>query len=259
MASETTIVARGFVIVAVGALLTLLASAAFAQSAAPALPNRGAAPELQNRGWLNTTTPLQLADLRGQVVLLEFWTYDCINCIHTLPTIQAWHDTYATQGLQVLGVHFPEFAYEHDLQNVRAAIERHGLTYPVTLDNRGLTWDAYGQRFWPTVHLIDKQGNIRYTAIGEGNYARTEAAIQALLAEPYTADATATPTAAPAYLVATEVLNVRSGAGIDQPLIGAIDPNMAFVILAEQNGWYAIEYGDFTGYVSGEYVTVVSG
>lgn len=151
------------------------------------LPNYGPAPELNNAVWLNTEEALRLEDLRGQVVLLEFWTFDCINCIRTLPYVQAWHETYADAGLVVIGDHYPEFRYEHDINNLRAAIARLGITYAVAQDNDGQTWRAYSQRYWPTIYLIDKWGNIRYRHIGEGRYAETETAIQTLLAEPYTA------------------------------------------------------------------------
>lgn len=156
--------------------------------------NFGAAPELENTVWLNTDAPLRLADLRGQVVLLEMWTFDCINCIRTLPYVQRWHETYAEQGLVVIGNHYPEFNYERDLGNLTAAIERLGITYPVAQDNEGVTWRAYNQRYWPTMYLIDKQGDIRWRHIGEGRYNDTELAIQTLLAEPYTAPEV-TPTA----------------------------------------------------------------
>lgn len=141
------------------------------------LPNRGVAPEIQSLAWLNSDVPLRLADLRGQVVLLEFWTFDCINCIHTLPYIEQWHQTYQDQGLQVIGIHYPEFGYERDLQNIAAATQRLNVNYPVGQDNDGLTWRAYSQRYWPTVYLIGKQGNIRYVRIGEGAYEQTEAGL----------------------------------------------------------------------------------
>lgn len=193
-------VLTGFVGVAVAAAAVLLPQAISrsqqisptptAISAAPAAVvanNFGAAAEIENEIWLNTDAPLRLADLRGQVVLLEFWTFDCINCIHTIPSVSAWHETYAEQGLTVIGVHYPEFQYERDIDNLRAAMDRLGVTYPVAQDNDGLTWRAYNQRYWPTIYLIDKRGDIRYIRIGEGRYEQTEAAIQALLAEPYEA------------------------------------------------------------------------
>ena len=120
--------------------------------------------------------PAATAALRGSVVLLEFWTFDCINCIHTLPHVEQWYQDYRDQGLVVLGIHYPEFGYEHDLQNVLAATQRLNVTYPVGIDNDGATWNAYNQRYWPTLYLIDKQGQIRYLRIGEGNYEATEAA-----------------------------------------------------------------------------------
>jgi thiol-disulfide isomerase/thioredoxin len=146
----------------------------------------GIAPELNNAVWLNTDAPMRLADLRGSVILLEFWTFDCINCIRTIPYVQGWHETYANQGLVVIGNHFPEYDYEHDLENLRAAANRLGITYPIAQDNDGATWRAYNQNYWPTIYLIDKQGTIRYMHIGEGAYDRTEETIQTLLAEPYT-------------------------------------------------------------------------
>jgi thiol-disulfide isomerase/thioredoxin len=148
-------------------------------------PNLGAAPEIQDDIWLNTADnqPLRLADLRGQVVLLEFWTFECINCIHVLPHVREWYNTYHDQGLTVIGVHFPEFSYEADYNNLVAALKRLDVPYAVAQDNDGATWSAYGQRYWPTLYLIDRQGNIRYQRIGEGGYDQTDAAIHALLAE----------------------------------------------------------------------------
>jgi thiol-disulfide isomerase/thioredoxin len=238
-------------------LFAAVTTVALAQSQ-PTLTNRGVAPEWTNNAWLNSDQPLRLANLRGSAVLLEFWTFDCINCIRTIPYVQGWHETYAAQGLVTVGVHFPEFSYEHDLQNVRAATERLGITYPIALDNDGATWDAYGQRYWPTLYLIDKQGIVRYMTIGEGRYATTEAAIKILLAEPYTPPANPVTTEL-RYLTPDVVLNVRAGAGIDQALIGSVQPGMAFVIEGEQNSWYAIRYGDAIGWVSGAYVTVQQG
>ena len=148
-------------------------------------PNLGVAPEIQDKVWLNTkdNQPLRLADLRGQVVLLEFWTFECINCLHILPYVRQWYDSYHDQGLTVIGVHFPEFDYEANYDNLVAALKRLDIPFPVAQDNDAATWNAYGQRYWPTVYLIDKVGNIRYLHIGEGGYDQTETAIQDLLAE----------------------------------------------------------------------------
>ncbi len=148
----------------------------------PELHNWGLAPELTNEEWLNSP-PLRLADLRGKVVMVEFWTFGCINCQHVTPTLQQWHQQYSDQGLVIIGVHTPEFAYEREVVNVAAAAERAGITWPVAIDNERQSWQAYNNHYWPAMYIIDKQGNIRYLAIGEGNYGPTEAVIKKLLAE----------------------------------------------------------------------------
>ena len=123
--------------------------------------------------------------MRGQVVLLNMWTFACINCEHVVPYLRGWYDLYHAQGLQVIGNHFPEFDYEADFNNLSQAVNRLNVRYPVAQDNQGQTWRAYGTQYWPTIFLIDKRGHIRYQTIGEGAYPQTEAAIQALLAERY--------------------------------------------------------------------------
>jgi thiol-disulfide isomerase/thioredoxin len=148
------------------------------------LDNFGPAPEITNDVWLNTDMPIRLADQRGKVVLVEFWTFGCINCQRVIPSVRDWYNTYSDQGLVVVGVHYPEFSYEREVDNVRDALVRLDVPYPVTIDNDRVTWSAYNQRFWPTTYLIDKQGDIRYVHIGEGAYDETERTIQALLAEP---------------------------------------------------------------------------
>jgi cytochrome c biogenesis protein CcdA/thiol-disulfide isomerase/thioredoxin len=150
------------------------------------LKDLGEAPEFrETQHWLNTPSnrPLTLASLRGRVVLVDFWTYTCINCIRTLPYLKAWDASYRKDGLTIVGVHTPEFAFEHDPGNVESAIHRFGLRYPVAQDNEMGTWNAYGNEYWPADYLIDAQGHVRYAAAGEGDYAQTETAIRALLAE----------------------------------------------------------------------------
>jgi len=149
------------------------------------LRDYGVAPELQNTVWLNTPTPLRLANLRGQVVLVDMWTFDCINCQHVIPSLRQWYDTYQKQGLVIIGNHFPEFSYEADLGNLKNAVKQLDVRYPVAQDNDGQTWTAYDTHYWPTLFLIDKRGHIRYEHIGEGAYAETESAIKLLLAENY--------------------------------------------------------------------------
>jgi cytochrome c biogenesis protein CcdA/thiol-disulfide isomerase/thioredoxin len=153
---------------------------------AQALPDVGTAPEFrETQDWFNTPgdRPLTLASLRGRVVLIDFWTYTCINCIRTLPYLKAWYAAYHGEGLTIVGVEAPEFAFEKDASNVANAIEQFGLRYPVVQDNNLGTWDAYGTDVWPADYLIDAHGQVRYEAFGEGDYGQTETAIRALLAE----------------------------------------------------------------------------
>lgn len=150
-----------------------------------ALPDLGPAPELTNNVWLNVSSPLRLADLRGKVVIIDMWTFGCINCQHVIPSLKDWYSKYSGQGLVVIGNHFPEFSYEKDLENVRNAVSNYGIKYAVAQDNNGATWRAYKNHYWPTLYLIDKRGHIRYVHIGEGHYQETEKNIQALLAEAY--------------------------------------------------------------------------
>jgi thiol-disulfide isomerase/thioredoxin len=149
------------------------------------LDDLGPAPELTNEVWLNTEAPLRLADLRGKVVLLDMWTFGCINCQHVIPSLRDWHEQYGFKGLMVIGNHYPEFSYEADLENLKKAVNLLDVPYAVAQDNDGDTWRAYDNHYWPTLYLIDKRGHVRYRHIGEGNYAETEAAIQELLEETY--------------------------------------------------------------------------
>jgi thiol-disulfide isomerase/thioredoxin len=140
---------------------------------------------LNNTVWLNTDAPLHLADLRGKVVLLDMWTFDCINCRHVVPSLRRWHEIYSEQGLVVIGNHYPEFAHESELDNLKKALIELKISYAVAQDNDGETWRAYNSQYWPTLYLIDKRGEIRFENIGEGRYTEIESAIQELLAETY--------------------------------------------------------------------------
>jgi thiol-disulfide isomerase/thioredoxin len=134
-------------------------------------------------GWVNTDQPIDIVSLRGNITLVDFWTYSCINCIRTFPYINAWHDTYHDRGLTIVGVHSPEFRFERDRDNVMEATERHGLDHPIALDNDFSIWNAYHNRYWPAKYLVDQYGKIRYTHFGEGDYEETEAMIRQLLTE----------------------------------------------------------------------------
>jgi cytochrome c biogenesis protein CcdA/thiol-disulfide isomerase/thioredoxin len=167
-------------------IATRNASEATLLADARGLKDIGQAPEfVETQRWFNTPgdRPLTLASLRGRVVLVDFWTYTCINCIRTFPYLKAWDASYRKEGLTIVGVHTPEFAFEHDAGNVQNAIARFGLRYPVAQDNNMGTWNAYGNQYWPADYLIDANGHVRYAAAGEGDYERTETAIRALLAE----------------------------------------------------------------------------
>jgi thiol-disulfide isomerase/thioredoxin len=155
----------------------------FAMPNVASLPDMGPAPELTSNIWLNVDSPLRLADLRGKVILLEMWTFGCVNCQNVMPALKEWHDKYKGQGLVVIANHYPEFSYEENLENLSNAVARFEIRYPVTQDNDGATWRAYENRYWPTLYLIDKQGHIRYVHIGEGRYKETEQNIKALLEE----------------------------------------------------------------------------
>ena len=151
-----------------------------------ALPVLGVAPEfVDNQQWFNTPgdRPLTLRSLRGRVVLVDFWTYTCINCLRTLPYLKAWDERYRKDGLTIVGIHSPEFPFEHDAGNVADAIERNGLRYPVAQDNDLATWNAYGNQYWPAEYFIDAQGRVRYVHFGEGSYGEKEKVIRQLLAE----------------------------------------------------------------------------
>jgi thiol-disulfide isomerase/thioredoxin len=140
------------------------------------------APALAPGDWINSE-PLKLENLRGRVVLVEFWTFGCINCRNTLPFVRSWHDRYREKGLTVIGVHSPEFDEERIVENLRRQVISLRINYPVVSDNDYQTWNAYDVQAWPTMFLIDKQGRIRWKHIGEGDYDETEHVIQKLLAE----------------------------------------------------------------------------
>ena len=181
----------------IAAIVILAALSIFVFNQAPAqnvsLSNYGPAPNVQGiAAWINSP-PLNLSQLRGKVVLIDFWTYSCINCIRSIPHLNAWYNAYGDNGLVIIGVSTPEFGFEHNYTNVLNAVERFGIRYPVALDNNYATWTAYNNHYWPADYLIDASGNVRYAAFGEGDYSQTEIAIRQLLVQAgYTVQANLT-------------------------------------------------------------------
>jgi thiol-disulfide isomerase/thioredoxin len=164
-----------------GITLIVLAAGWFSLQSADAMLGKPA-PEITNATWLNGA-PLRIADLRGKVVMVEFWTFGCYNCRNVEPYVKQWYQQYKDQGFMVIGVHSPEFSHEREVENVQRYMKEHDIRFAVPIDNDFLTWNAYGNRYWPAMYLIDKRGIIRYVKVGEGGYQETERQIQALLRE----------------------------------------------------------------------------
>jgi thiol-disulfide isomerase/thioredoxin len=173
-------------------LLTTLAGLAAAAAAAPVVAGeslklvqladaRTAAPNFVGISrWFNSA-PLSIGELRGKVVLVDFWTYGCYNCVNTLPYVTKLYDQYKGKGLVVVGVHTPEFPFERSAGNVQAALTRHGITYPVAQDNDSATWNAWHNRYWPTQYIVDQHGNVVFSHAGEGQYDEIERNVRRLL------------------------------------------------------------------------------
>ncbi len=148
------------------------------------LSDFGAAPSLIAKGpWINTEVPLDMDSLRGKVVLVDFWTYSCINCVRTIPHLQQWYERYSEEGFVIIGVHSPEFPFERNINNVKKAVEDLGVPWPVVLDNDFSQWHAYNNRYWPAHFFIDAEGRVRYFQFGEGSYGEAEDVIRQLLRE----------------------------------------------------------------------------
>ena len=187
------------------------------------------APRIMGQGineWINSEE-LILAELQDEnkVVLIDFWTYTCINCIRTLPYLKQWHDKYADRGLIIIGVHTPEFEFEKSLDNVKEAVEGFEIKYPVVQDNNYWTWNAFNNRYWPAKYLIDKDGYIRYSHFGEGRYDETEQAIRLLLEEADQAVADISDDENPVRIVAPNALSSRSPDGLTRELYAGTDRN----------------------------------
>jgi thiol-disulfide isomerase/thioredoxin len=176
LASTIAICLTSTAIPSVGGEIAQSAAAPFAVAAA-----QDAAPNFAGiSNWFNSA-PLNIADLRGKVVLVDFWTYGCVNCVNTLPHVTELYAKYKDRGLVVVGVHTPEFAFERSAANVQAALKRHGITYPVAQDNDSQTWDAYRNQYWPAQYIIDQSGRIVFHHDGEGRYDEIDRTIARLL------------------------------------------------------------------------------
>ncbi len=164
---------------------TILSSGivSFAVAGEPVLLDHGPAPEFSGITTWQNSPPLTMQALKGKVVLVDFWTYTCINCLRTLPYITKWYEKYKDQGLVIVGVHTPEYAFERKTSNVLTAIKRFGIKHPVAQDNEYSTWKAYENQYWPAAYLVDRSGKIVYKHFGEGGYKEMESAIQTLLKE----------------------------------------------------------------------------
>jgi len=175
---------------------------------ASSLPNYGNAPDFQGiAAWINSPA-LTISQLHGKVVLVDFWTYSCINCIRTIPYLNAWYHEYGNNGLVIVGVHTPEFSFEKNYSNVATAVNNFGIKYAVALDSSDGTWNAYGNQYWPADYVIDGNGTIRYKQFGEGDYNGTEAVIRELLQSAH-------------YSVPSQIAyNTVSGTNVDFTQIG---------------------------------------
>jgi thiol-disulfide isomerase/thioredoxin len=203
-------------------LLPLLAAAAFAAglgASSPAAPGTAQMPSLDGAtGWVNSSA-LTRESLRGKVVLVDFWTYSCINCLRTLPYVRAWADKYREAGLVVVGVHTPEFEFEQQPANVLRAVKDLGIRYPVALDSRYAVWRAFGNRAWPALYFVDAEGRVRHRQYGEGRYADAERLIQQLLKEAGRGDMAATGLVTPTGQ-STQAAASLVPAGSDETYLG---------------------------------------
>ncbi len=167
-----------------GLAATAMVAPALAADASAALQiaeAHSAAPDFVGiSNWFNSG-PLSIGDLRGKVVLVDFWTYGCYNCVNTLPYVTKLYETYKDKGLVVVGIHTPEFPFERSAANVQAALRRHGITYPVGQDNESATWDAWRNQYWPAQYIVDQSGNIVFSHAGEGQYDEIERTVRRLL------------------------------------------------------------------------------
>jgi len=174
--------------------------------------DKGPLPSLDpGLGWLNSK-PLKASDLKDKVVVYDFWTYSCVNCVRTLPYLEAWHERYAKDGLVIVGVHSPEFEFEKNHRNIAAAVKKLGVTYPVVFDDDMAIWSAFNNQYWPAKYVTDRQGQLRFRHFGEGEYSETESALRVLLGVANDADRAADPQAEPSSFTAAVTPETYLGA-----------------------------------------------
>jgi thiol-disulfide isomerase/thioredoxin len=197
------------------------------------------------RGWLNSK-PLSASALKGKVVVYDFWTYSCVNCVRTLPYLEAWHERYAKDGLVVVGVHSPEFDFEKIHNNVQAAVKKLGVTYPVVLDDDMDIWNAFGNQYWPAKYITDRRGNVRFNHFGEGEYDDTETVIRVLLGVDKNAPRAADPKAAKTNLTARNTpetyLGDERGGSDDVSLTGRWDKTDQYIESTDAHEVLALRY-----------------
>ena len=196
-------------------------------------------------GWINSE-PLTLAELRGRVVLIDFWTYTCVNCIRTFPYLRDWNEKYAPAGLVIIGVHTPEFEFEKNREHVATAVESFEIRYPVAQDNDRMTWSAFGNKVWPGKYLIDSDGYIEYTHLGEGAYRETEQKIRELLSEAG-ADLASIPLAStPEPRLDPAAVTTLSDDGLTRELYAGYDRNRAAMSSGNSPPYFLhIDYYEF--------------
>jgi thiol-disulfide isomerase/thioredoxin len=208
------------------------------------LPDNGPAPALAAKGWINTA-PLTPSDLAGKVVLYDFWTYSCINCVRTLPYIRAWYDRYRANGLVIIGVHSPEFDFEKVHSNVEAAVKRLDVTWPVALDDDMTIWNAFKNNAWPADYIADRDGHLRYTHIGEGDYDNTENVLRTLLAVP--ASAPRADKGVKAETASGQAVNPETYLDVEHQQIGAVTGLHVYPVATALNPPAVALSGPWTG------------
>jgi thiol-disulfide isomerase/thioredoxin len=223
---------RIYLLAAAGLVVIAVAAVAFAVQTNPrriagtvntaSLPVGPAAPALRAKGWLNSA-PLMAADLAGKVVLYDFWTYSCVNCVRTIPYVRSWYDRYAKDGLVVIGIHSPEFDFEKNHDNVQRAVSQLHVTWPVALDDDMTIWNEFSNQYWPAKYVADRQGHVRYFHPGEGEYDTAENVIRTLLGVPAGAPrATAPGTTASGPTDSSQTITPETYLGADRGTAGAV-------------------------------------